>query len=180
MAAIDIMHANLPADATAVRELFHEYAEWLDYEICYANIAGELKDMPGDYAPPDGCLLIAWNVSSSRSTCSRQDDRRSYKRAYYAANAAGCVALRRWDDEGRCEMKRLYVRPQFRLLQLGRRLSLAIIDEARKLGYRRMRLDTIPDRMQSAIALYKSIGFREIDKYRPSPTEEALYMELVL
>jgi len=180
MASVDIKRASLPADATAVCELFHEYAEWLDYEICYANIAGELKDLPGDYASPDGCLLIAWNVSSPKTAIARQDDRRSCKREYYAANAAGCVALRGWDDDGICEMKRLYVRPQFRRLQLGRRLSLAIIDEARKLGYRRMRLDTIPDRMQSAIALYKSLGFREIDKYRPSPTEDALYMELVL
>jgi ribosomal protein S18 acetylase RimI-like enzyme len=177
MAAIEIYPAEFPADLAAVRELFEEYAEWLDYEMSYANIAKELADLPGGYGPPGGNLLVAWSVSSPFSRRGDQPEGNEIIRP--AANAAGCVALRGWRDEI-CEMKRLYIRPQYRGLQLGRRLSLAIIAEARKLGYKRMRLDTLPERMGPAIALYKSIGFREIPKYRPSPTEDALYLELVL
>jgi len=156
--AVAIREASSSSDYDEIHKLFNEYADWLDYELCYENVRKELAALPGDYGPPDGRLLIA----------------------YVDGEAAGCGALRKWGDEETCEMKRLYVRPRFRGLGIGKKLAEAIIAAAREIGYRRMRLDTIPDRMTPAIALYRSLGFTEIDKYRASPTDDALYMELIL
>ena len=160
------------SDLGAVQKLFEEYAAWLEYEFCFDNIERELEELPGEYGPPDGCLLIAKVASESERDAQDTDGG--------PGAVAGCVALRRWEEEGTCEMKRLYVRPHFRVYGLGRRLAAAIIVEARRLGYKRMRLDTLPQRMALAIALYRSLGFRRIEKYRASPTEDALYMQLDL
>ena len=113
--------------------------------------------MPGDYAPPDGRLLLA----------------------EYRGELAGCVALHRLEPEI-CEMKRLYLRPQFRGKGLGRALAMAIIAEARGIGYRLMRLDTVEPVMKDAVAMYRKLGFREIAPYRPNPIKGAIYMELQL
>ena len=113
--------------------------------------------MPGDYAAPDGRLLLA------------EEDK----------ELAGCIALRKLGD-GVCEMKRLFLRPAYRGKGLGRVLVESIIDEARKLGYTYMRLDTLPGRMDTAIGLYQSIGFVEIAPYCENPVEGAKFMELDL
>jgi len=139
------------------RELFLEYAKSLGFSLCFQSFDHELAGLPGDYAPPDGRLLLA----------------------EFGAELAGCAALHKL-EAGICEMKRLYLRPQFRGRGVGRGLAEAIIAEARAIGYRRMRLDTVEPVMKDAVALYRRLGFKEIASYRPNPIEGAMYMELVM
>jgi GNAT superfamily N-acetyltransferase len=150
-----VFQANSQQDIDHARTLFEEYAAGLGISLCFQNFDQELKNLPGDYAPPGGRLLLA-----------TEDDR-----------LAGCVALRKLSAVT-CEMKRLFVRPAYRGTGLGRVLVESVIDEARKLGYTQMRLDTLPGRMDKAIALYSSIGFKEIEPYYPNPVEGAKFMEL--
>jgi len=145
------------AQIAQARELFLEYAQSLGFSLCFQNFDKELANLPGDYSPPDGRLLLA----------------------EYDAQLAGCVALRKLEDRI-CEMKRLYLRPDFRGKRLGRRLADRIIEEARQIGYQRMRLDTVEPVMKDAVAMYRRIGFREIAPYCTNPMAGALYMELVL
>ena len=137
--------------------LFEEYAAALGISLCFQNFDQELKGLPGKYAPPDGRLLLA----------TENDE------------LAGCIAMRKLSP-GICEMKRLFVRPGFRSQGLGRVLVKTIIDEARKLGYTHMRLDTLPGLMDKAIALYSSFGFVDIGPYYENPVEGAKFMELDL
>ena len=129
------------ANADVVRDLFLEYAEALGHNTCLAGFDEELLNLPGDYGPPRGCLLLA-----------RLD-----------GVAAGCVGVRPL-DEADCEMKRLFVRPQFRRLRLGRKLCEAVIARARAIGYRRMFLDSLPA-MREARTLYAALGFRACPPY---------------
>jgi GNAT superfamily N-acetyltransferase len=152
-----IFPANSQQHIEQARTLFEEYAAGLGISLCFQNFDQELNSLPGKYAPPDGRLLLAV-----------EDD-----------ELAGCIALRKL-SLGVCEMKRLFVRPAFRSHGLGRVLVEAIIDEARKLGYTHMRLDTLPGLMDKAIALYRSFGFIEIGPYCENPVEGAKFMELEL
>ena len=145
-----------PAEVDGARTLFREYEQGLGVDLCFQGFEQELAALPGDYAPPRGRLLLA-----------RDGER-----------LAGCVALRPLDAEA-CEMKRLFARPEFRGRGVGRALVARVIDEARAIGYHRMRLDTLP-RMDTAIALYRATGFRDIAPYRANPIEGALFLELAL
>jgi putative acetyltransferase len=155
-ASFAIELAQSPEEVETVRELFLEYARSLSFSLCFQSFESELASLPGDYAPPAGRLLLA-----------------------RAERPAGCVALHRIEQEV-CEMKRLYVRPQYRGRHLGRALAERVIGEARTIGYRRLRLDTVRSMMPEAIELYRKLGFREINPYRPNPIAGALYMELWL
>ena len=152
-----IFQANTQEDIERARGLFEEYATGIGISLCFQNFDQEVKNLPGNYAPPDGRLLLA-----------TEEDQ-----------LAGCIAMRKLEP-GVCEMKRLFLRPAFRGQGLGKLLVESIIGEARKLGYTRMRLDTLPGRMDKAIALYHSIGFVEIGPYCENPVEGAKFMELNL
>ncbi len=153
-----LKQAESETEISQARELFEEYAKWLAIDFCLLNFEQELHELPGAYAPPDGRLLLAWD----------EDEK-----------LIGSVALRRIGPE-MCEMKRLYLRPGFRGRGLGRQLAVAIIEEARAMGYQRMRLDTLPRRMETAERMYRSLGFEEIEAYYDNPIEGVLYLELVL
>jgi putative acetyltransferase len=155
--AFSFTQAESPAQIAQARELFLEYAQSLGFSLCFQNFDKELAELPGDYAPPEGRLLLA----------------------EFEGQLAGCVALHKLEP-GICEMKRLYLRPQFRGRGLGRTLADRVIAEARQIGYERMRLDTVEPVMKDAVAMYRKIGFREIAPYCENPIAGALYMELQL
>lgn len=154
---LSMMQVESPVQIEQARELFLEYAQSLGFSLCFQNFDQELADLPGDYAPPEGRLLLA----------------------VYRGQLAGCVALHQ-AGPGICEMKRLYLRPQFRGKGMGRILAESVISEARALGCRKMRLDTVEPVMPNAVAMYRRLGFKEIEPYRANPIAGALYMELDL
>jgi len=156
---IEILTVENPALVEQTRALFVEYQQKIGFDLCFQNFQQELANLPGDYAPPSGCLLLA-----------RDPGRPDYP--------AGCIALRRIDHDT-CEMKRLYVRSDFRGLRVGRRLAEEVIRRAREIGYKKMCLDTVPF-MKEAISLYESLGFVDIPPYRHNPIAGARYMELAL
>ena len=154
---LSFVQAETPKQITQARELFLEYANSLGFSLCFQNFDKELAGLPGDYAPPTGRLLLA----------------------EYEGQVAGCVALHNLSEDI-CEMKRLFLRPQFRGKGLGRALADRIIAEARAMGYQRMRLDTVEPVMKDAVAMYRRLGFHEIASYCNNPIAGALYMELLL
>lgn len=154
---LTLTQVESPAQIEQARELLLEYAQSLGFSLCFQSFDQELAGLPGDYAPPDGRLLLA----------------------SYRDQLAGCVALHMLEP-GVCEMKRLYLRPQFRGRGLGRVMAETLIAEARVIGCRNMRLDTVEPVMPNAVAMYRRLGFKEIEPYRPNPIAGALYFELEL
>jgi len=154
---LSVFQAESPTQVAQARELFLEYAQSLGFSLCFQNFDKELAGLPGDYAPPEGRLLLA--------ECEGE--------------LAGCVALHKLEP-GICEMKRLYLRPQFRGKGLGRTLAERIIAETGQIGYRHMRLDTVEPVMKDAVAMYRKLGFKDIAPYRANPIAGAMYMELEL
>jgi len=152
-----IVPAEEQTQIDQVRTLFREYASSLGFSLCFQSFDAELAGLPGEYSPPEGQLLLAFCDSIP----------------------AGCVALRKLED-GICEMKRLYVRPEFRGHGLGKDLVLALIAQARLSLYSKMRLDTVAASMAEAVGLYRSMGFRDIPPYCQNPIPGAIYLELDL
>jgi ribosomal protein S18 acetylase RimI-like enzyme len=158
--AIQFLTPSTAVELEAVRGLFHEYANGLQVDLCFQGFTSELAELPGQYARPRGALLTAW----------------------VNKELAGCCALRPLDTvdfPNACEMKRLYVRPNFRKDGLGRQLAEFIIECARLAAYDCMLLDTLDD-MESARALYNELGFEEIPPYYHNPIEGAHYLKLNL
>jgi putative acetyltransferase len=153
---LTVRRALTESEHEEARVLIEGYARSLGFDLEFQRFRDELEVFPGEYSPPAGCVLLA--ESEGR--------------------VAGCGCLRPLSDDV-CEMKRLYVVPEARGLGAGRALALALVDEARRLGYVRIRLDTVAS-MAAANALYRSMGFREIEPYRHNPLDDALFFELTL
>ena len=155
--AAGIRQATTADDIARARALFVEYAQWLKVDLCFQGFAEELKSLPGAYAPPRGTLLLAGT----------------------AHDAFACIALRPLDDAGVAEVKRLYVQPTRRGERWAYRLAETLIAEARAIGYRELKLDTL-EWMTAARALYASLGFRPCGAYYDNPLSGAVYMNLDL
>lgn len=153
---MNIIRAHTRKHVDEIRTLFREYEAFLGENLCFQGFEEELAGLPGKYAPPQGVLLLAMT-----------EDR-----------AAGCGALRKL-EEGVCEMKRLFVRPEFRDLGLGRTLAQHLVDEAIRLGYSTMLLDTL-DRLKRAMAIYASMGFLPTEPYYQNPLKGVVYWKLDL
>lgn len=156
MSVFKIVQVQTESELVEIRRLFKEYTDWLGFDLSFQNFEQEFAELPGKYARPDGCLLLAHEDTF----------------------VIGCVGLRKFETDI-CEMKRLYIRKEFRNKGYGKKLAQAVIDQARKIGYKYMRLDTVPW-MHEAIGLYRSLGFYEITAYRFNPIQGALYFELKL
>ncbi|HEY6952285.1 MAG TPA: GNAT family N-acetyltransferase [Bacteroidota bacterium] len=153
---VHLTHVGSDPDLAHCRELFREYADSLGSVFVAESDDNTFAKLPGEYAAPDGCLMLA----------------------YIEKMAVGCVALKKVRDNV-CEMKRLYVRPPFRREGIGRKLALKVIEHARAKEYKLMLLDTLPP-MKEATSLYRSLRFKEIAPYRDNPVEGELFMELIL
>jgi ribosomal protein S18 acetylase RimI-like enzyme len=149
-----LRHATSEDDLDTARTLFREYAESLDFDLDFQDFEAEMQALPGPYAAPTGAILLA------------EAD----------GDVAGVVAVKPLDEDGVCEMKRLYVRPDYRRQGVGHALARAVIDVAEDLGYDVMRLDTVAS-MTAARSLYRSLGFERRDAYYHNPLPGAVYME---
>ena len=156
---MSIRTATTPRELDVVRQLFRDYAEELNVDLCFQDFEIELDALPGPYAAPEGTLLLAYPSEDAPPKA-----------------AVGCVALKPLTDDGVCEMKRLYVVPEARGEGWGRLLAEAILTEARHRGYTHMRLDTLAS-LRAARALYRKLGFKEISAYYENPLSDVIYME---
>jgi len=153
---VKIIQVSNSKELTIARQLFIEYQQWLNTDLCFQGFEKELATLPGKYAEPSGSILLA----------------------EYQDEIIGCVAVRQLKDDI-CEMKRLYVKPEFQGLSAGRLLAEAIVRKAKTLGYQKMQLDTL-QRLDRAIGLYKKLGFKEVRPYYDNPLDEVVYWELDL
>lgn len=154
---IAIQPATSPDQLAATRTLFRAYADSLGFSLDFEDFEAELRALPGIYAPPKGALLLAVNDGQP----------------------VGCIAMRQLDEQTG-EMKRLYLTQAARGNGVGRKLCEALVTAAKRAGYARMRLDTVPGKMDSAITLYRALGFRTIPPYNQSPIPGIIHMELSL
>ncbi len=154
---IEIIQVETGEQIEEIRKLFREYEKWLGLDLCFQGFEEELRNLPAKYAVPDGKLFLA----------------------LIDGKTADCIALRKL-EQGICEMKRLYVRNEFRGSGLGKKLIEKLIGEARFIGYKKMRLDTLPNQMSKAVNIYKSYKFAEIPPYYENPHKETLFLELDL
>jgi len=153
MTQLRLVHAESDDHLSEIRLLFREYQRYLNVDLCFQGFEEELSMLPAPYAPPAGAILLA----------------------FVEHKTAGCVALKDLGS-GVCEMKRLYVRPAFRGLGIGRKLAEAIIKEAQTRGYTTMRLDTL-EILKEAMKLYESLGFKRIAPYYHNPLPGVVYWE---
>ena len=151
---IEIINAETTEQIEDTRKLFREYETWFGLKLCFQNFDEEVANLPDKYAKPDGRLFLA----------------------LVDGKLAGCIALRKLED-GICEMKRLFVKEGFRGQKVGIALIEKLIEEAKIIGYDKIRLDTYPPKMQKAVGLYESYGFYEISPYYDNPYRETLFME---
>ena len=152
-AAVAVIRTARPDEMDILRQLFREYEAWLQVDLCFQGFEQELAALPGAYAPPQGGIWLSEQ----------------------GGEIAGCVAIRPL-DQGRCEIKRLWVREAYRGQALGRRLAETALREGKAMGYRRACLDTL-GQMTAARQLYNSLGFHEIPAYYDNPLEQVLYLE---
>ncbi len=160
MPQFSIIAADSPERIAEFRLLCRQYEASLPFSLCFQGFEAEMAGLPGKYAPPGGCMYLAIVGDGSE------------------ARPGGCIALRPLEPEV-CEMKRLYVAPEYRGLGLGRALGSQVIADARRIGYRTMKLDTSADMVQ-AQALYRSLGFVPTARYNDDPLEDTLYFALDL
>jgi ribosomal protein S18 acetylase RimI-like enzyme len=154
---IEIVQAETDKHIEQAQKLFREYEAWFGLALCFQNFDEEVANLPDKYVLPEGRLFLA----------------------FADENLAGCIALRKLED-GVCEMKRLFVKDEFRGQKIGIALIEKLFEEAKNIGYQKMRLDTFPAKMGKAVSLYESYGFREIAPYYHNPYGETLFMELDL
>jgi len=153
---LKVFEATTPEHIEIARTLFREYQTFLNVDLCFQGFEEELASLPGKYAIPKGVILLA-EVEGS---------------------IAGCVAVREL-KENICEMKRLYVKDKFRGLSVGKKLTVEIIEKAKKLHYKKMQLDTL-ERLETAMGIYQKLGFKKISPYYANPLDEVVYWELDL
>mgnify|MGYP003584064896 FL=1 len=174
-----IVTAVEPHEIEASRQIFREYANSLDVDLCFQNFEEELAMLPGDYAEPRGALLLALIDASPEDANGPAQLLRGDGRT---AHVAACCALRPLDAAdypNAAEMKRLYVRPAFRGMGLGRQLAEAVLDVARGAGYASVLLDTLDD-MEAARTLYEDLGFEEVPPYYHNPIAGSHYLKVDL
>ena len=154
---IEILPVNTPELTEETKRLFREYEKWLNVSLCFQGFEEEVNTLPGKYSPPEGRLYIV----------------------KYDSKYSGCIALRKIED-GICEMKRLFLKEGLRGKGIGNTLVTKIINDAKAIGYKTMRLDTIKEKMPKAVEIYTKHGFVETEQYYHNPNPHTLFLELDL